>query len=160
MKLQPRLTYRFDCWRPTQFHQAGTFSSLPYSERLALLFLNLLEFRWIRFNLIYRHIYLTTKHPTTPAMFSLSTHQVSALDLKCHIFRNQPTPQTDSYQLPSDMSMYGILSPLPCALHSLSQYSNAVSSKSSYPTFVKALLIDRTIVSRTLFLFVFYKLLA
>lgn len=80
----------------------STLASLPYSERLALLDLNLLEQCKIRFDLILCYILINHLIPfKPPAMFWLSTHQLSALEMKCRIYRNQPMPQTASYQLSS-----------------------------------------------------------
>jgi hypothetical protein len=75
--IRPILEYNSIVWNPTYIHlidlvenvqrnftkRIPSLSSLPYSERLALLDLDLLELRRLRFDLIY---YFKVLHNLTP----------------------------------------------------------------------------------------------
>jgi hypothetical protein len=82
----------------------SSIASLSYPERLAILDLDLLELRRLRFDLIYYFKYSTISHLLTPPKFSPSTHQQRAPDQNCLTCKNQSMPQNVSCQLSSSWS--------------------------------------------------------
>jgi hypothetical protein len=105
--IRPLLEYNSIIWNPTYIYLIDlienvqrkftkalpSISSLPYSERLALLDLDLLELRRIRFDLVYYTRSSIISHPLTPAKSSTSIHHLLAPDQKCLTCLNQFMPQ-------------------------------------------------------------------
>jgi hypothetical protein len=102
-----------------------SLSSLPYTERHALLDLDFLELRRLRFDLIYTIKCLITSHPLTPMRSSLCIPLPRGLDLKCHTCRNQLKQRIESSQpLPLEALMRGTLYQQLCHLLPLFLYLN------------------------------------
>jgi hypothetical protein len=129
--IRPLLKYNSIVWNPDFIYlidlienvqrnftkRISSIASLSYPERLAILDLDLLELRRLRFYLIsYTSKYSTISHLLTPLKFSPSTHQQRAPDQNCLTCKNQSMPQNVSCQLSSfETSTHGMPYQLPCA---------------------------------------------
>jgi hypothetical protein len=142
--IRPLLEYNSIIWNPNYIYLIDlienvqrkftkalpSISSLPYSERLASLNLDLLELRRVRFDLVYYYKVFNHLTPFNPVKSSISTHHLLAPDQNCLTSSNQFMPQVDFCQA-SFIAVHtrGMPSQPLCVLHLLSQHLSILSCK-------------------------------
>jgi ribonuclease P/MRP protein subunit RPP40 len=139
--IRPVLEYNSIVWNPCLIHlidlienvqrsfskRIPSISSLPYAERLALLDLELLELRRLRFDLIYYYKVMNHLTPFNPSDVLIVYSPDARSRSTTHICRNPPKLPIDFYQCFSSEALTpGTLCHQPCVPLQPFRHSSAV----------------------------------